>query len=312
MSETGSYAHQPVMLEEVLELLPTDDNGFYVDGTFGRGGHSRALLDHLGPRALLVGVDRDPEAVSAGRELAGEDPRFRMVAGRFDCLDRVVPESGRELNGLLLDLGVSSPQLEDPDRGFSFRNDGPLDMRMDPSQGESAAEWLARAPEKEIADVLYHYGEERRSRQIARRICERRREHPLARTGELAELIAGVRGTGSPGRHPATRSFQALRIYLNRELEALENILNQALEWLAPGGRLVVISFHSLEDRIVKHFIREHSGRAPRGRGGLPAQNEPPVRLAPPAKPRHAGPDEVAANPRARSAVLRMAEKVAA
>ena len=312
MEGNGNHVHQPVMLEEVLELLLTDYNGFYVDGTFGRGGHSRALLEALGPEARLVGVDRDPEAVAAGEELAREDARFRIISRRFDCLDELVPEQGRALQGLLLDLGVSSPQLEDPGRGFSFRNDGPLDMRMNPEEGESAAEWLNRAPEKEIADVLFRYGEERRARRIARRICEYRRERPLERTLELAELVAGVPGTGDPGRHPATRSFQALRIFINRELEALERVLEQCLEWLAPGGRLVVISFHSLEDRIVKRFIRDWSGRSPRGRGGIPLEEERPVLLQGPARARHPRPEEVEANPRARSAVLRMAERVAA
>ena len=312
MGGHADYAHQPVMLEEVLELLLTDYNGFYMDGTFGRGGHSRALLARLGPKARLVGVDRDPEAVAAGEELAREDDRFHMVSRRFDCLDEVVPEQGRPLQGLLLDLGVSSPQLEEASRGFSFRQDGPLDMRMDPRHGESVAQWLNRAPEAEIADVLFRYGEERRSRRIARRICEYRRERPLERTLELAELVAAVPGTGDPGRHPATRSFQALRIFINRELEALERVLEQCLAWLAPGGRLVVISFHSLEDRIVKRFIRDWSGRAPRGRGGVPLDEERPVLLRATGRARHARAEEVRANPRARSAVLRVAERVAA
>src|SRR5690606_16912959 len=241
---------------------------------FGRGGHSRALLARLDAQGRLAGIDRDPLAIAAGRELAQADSRFRIHAGRFDCLEQVVAEAGRPLDGVLLDLGVSSPQLDDPARGFSFMRDGPLDMRMDPTSGESAAEWLARAEEQDIADVLYRYGEERRSRAIARRICEQRRERPLTTTTELAALIESVLGRGAPGKHPATRSFQAIRIHVNQELAALEAVLDQALQCLAPGGRLVVISFHSLEDRLVKLFMRDASGRRPQPRG-LPLPPQP-------------------------------------
>lgn len=306
------YAHRPVMLEEVLELLLTDANGLYVDATFGRGGHSRALLGHLGPRARLIGIDRDPAARAAWQALEAEDKRFRGRAGRFDCLDRVVAEQGRAPAGVLLDLGLSSPQLDDPARGFSFLRNGPLDMRMDPDSGESAADWLARAPEKEIADVLYQYGDERKSRRIARAIVRRREESPLSTTGELADLVEQVLGKGDPGKHPATRTFQAIRIFINSELEALEAALNQAVDVLEPGGRLVVISFHSLEDRRVKRLIRDESGRAPKGRGGVPLEAERPVRLRSLGRPRYASADEIAGNPRARSAILRAAEKVAA
>lgn len=300
------------MLREVMELWPTDVDGFYVDGTFGRGGHSRALLNWLGPDGLLVGIDRDPQAVESGRQLAADDGRFRIMASRFDCLTTLVAEVGRPLSGVLLDLGVSSPQLDDPARGFSFLRDGPLDMRMDPETGESAAEWLQRAGQTEIADVLFRYGEEKKSRRIARLICERREEQPIRTTGELARLIEQAIGRGEPGKHAATRSFQAIRIFINQELQALEAVLDQALECLAPGGRLAVISFHSLEDRIVKLFIRDHSGRAPKLRGGLPAANAKPVQLAPLGKARRADEQEIRDNPRARSAVLRVAEKVAA
>lgn len=310
-TEDKQYEHRPVMLEEVLEMWPTRSDGFYVDGTFGRGGHSRALLARLDADASLVGVDRDPQAVKEGERLAAEDSRFRIHRGRFDCLPALVADEGRPIDGLLMDLGVSSPQLDDPARGFSFLRDGPLDMRMDPEHGQSVADWLARADEKQIADVLFLYGEERKSRRIARAICARRAEQAIATTGELAALIESVMGRGEPGKHPATRSFQALRIYINGELEALQNALNQTLETLATGGRLAIISFHSLEDRLVKRFIRDHSGQAPKGRGGLPLGEEKPVRLRPLGKALRAGKEEVRANARSRSAVLRVAEKVA-
>ncbi|KAF0807979.1 methyltransferase [Alcanivorax xiamenensis] len=305
MNNGKQYAHQPVMLEEVLGMWFTRDDGFYVDGTFGRGGHSRALLSLLSPAGRLTGVDRDPQAVATGEQLAAEDSRFRIHAGRFDCLPELVRQAGRPIDGLLLDLGVSSPQLDDASRGFSFLRDGPLDMRMDPGSGESVADWLARAEEKDIADVLYRFGEERKSRRIARAIVARRQEAPLRTTRQLADLIESVLGKGDPGKHPATRSFQALRIHINRELEALEATLAQTLETLA------VISFHSLEDRLVKLFIRDQSGMAPRGRGGLPLGEETPQRLRPLGKARRANEEEVRYNPRARSAVLRVAERVA-
>lgn len=310
-NDSKQYEHQPVMLEEVLEMWPTRADGFYVDGTFGRGGHSRALLARLDAAARLVGVDRDPQAVATGERLAAEDGRFRIHRARFDCLPELVAAEGRAIDGLLLDLGVSSPQLDDASRGFSFLRDGPLDMRMDPEHGESVADWLARADEKAIADVLYQYGEERKSRRIARRIRERREQQPLRTTGELAALIESALGRGEPGKHPATRSFQALRIHINGELDALRNVLDQALETLAIGGRLAIISFHSLEDRLVKRFIRDHSGLAPKGRGGLPMMDEPPERLRPLGKALRAGEAEVRVNARSRSAVLRVAEKVA-
>ncbi|EKF74272.1 methyltransferase [Alcanivorax hongdengensis A-11-3] len=311
MKEQAQYEHQPVMLEEVLDMWFVRSNGFYVDGTFGRGGHSRALLRRLDDQGRLVGVDRDPQAIAEGQALAEQDHRFHIKASRFDCLPELVADAGRPIDGLLLDLGVSSPQLDDASRGFSFLRDGPLDMRMDPTRGESVAQWLARAEEKEIADVLYRYGEERKSRRIARRICEVRDEQPITRTAELASLIEGVLGRAEPGKHPATRSFQALRIHINGELEALEKVLEQALETLAIGGRLAIISFHSLEDRMVKLFIRDHSGRAPKGRGGLPLGDELPQRLEPVGKAIRAGKAELKVNARSRSAVLRVAEKVA-
>ncbi len=310
-TENTQYAHQPVMLEEVLDMWFSQSEGFYVDGTFGRGGHSRALLARLDDNGRLAGIDRDPQAIAAGQQLAASDSRFHMVANRFDCLPQVVEQAGRPIDGLLLDLGVSSPQLDDAARGFSFLRDGPLDMRMDPTQGESVAEWLSHAAEKDIANVLYRYGEERKSRWIAKRICDTRKEQPITRTLQLANLIESVLGRNEQGKHPATRSFQALRIHINGELDALNQVLEQSLETLAIGGRLAIISFHSLEDRIVKLFIRDHSGRAPKGRGGLPLGNEMPQRLEPVGKAMRASKAELKVNVRSRSAVLRVAEKVA-
>ena len=310
-TENTQYAHQPVMLEEVLDMWFSQSEGFYVDGTFGRGGHSRALLARLDDSGRLTGIDRDPQAIAAGQELAASDSRFHMMASRFDCLPQVVEQAGRPIDGLLLDLGVSSPQLDDAARGFSFLRDGPLDMRMDPTQGESVAEWLSHAAEKDIANVLYRYGEERKSRWIAKRICDTRKEQPITRTLQLANLIESVLGRNEQGKHPVTRSFQALRIHINGELDALNQVLEQSLETLAIGGRLAIISFHSLEDRIVKLFIRDHSGRAPKGRGGLPLGDEMPQRLEPVGKAMRAGKAELKVNVRSRSAVLRVAEKVA-
>ena len=310
-TENTQYEHQPVMLEEVLDMWFSQSEGFYVDGTFGRGGHSRALLARLDDNGRLAGIDRDPQAIAAGQELAASDSRFQMMASRFDCLPQVVEQAGRPIDGLLLDLGVSSPQLDDAARGFSFLRDGPLDMRMDPTQGESVAEWLSHAAEKDIANVLYRYGEERKSRWIAKRICDTRKEQPITRTLQLANLIESVLGRNEQGKHPATRSFQALRIHINGELDALNQVLEQSLETLAIGGRLAIISFHSLEDRIVKLFIRDHSGRAPKGRGGLPLGNEMPQRLEPVGKAMRASKAELKVNVRSRSAVLRVAEKVA-
>lgn len=310
MTQKQDYAHQPVMLEEVLQVLPLRAEGFYIDATFGRGGHSRALLAQLSPGARLVGIDRDPQAILAGQELERAEARFRIVAGRFDCLSEVVAQEARLLDGVLMDLGVSSPQLDDASRGFSFLRDGPLDMRMDPTSGQSAAQWLAKADEVDIADVLYRYGEEKKSRRLARAICQQRKQQPIVRTSQLAELIAQNIGRAEPGKHPATRSFQAIRIFINQELEALELALQQAVDVLAPGGRLAVISFHSLEDRIVKLLIRDASGRAPKGRGGLPLGDEQPVTLKPIGKVRYASEAEVRNNPRARSAIMRVAEKV--
>jgi 16S rRNA (cytosine1402-N4)-methyltransferase len=301
--------HIPVMLNEAVEGLAVRAGGRYLDGTFGRGGHARAVLSRLGPDGRLLLMDRDPQAVATAREEFAADPRVSICHANFSTLaewDQTAPG----LDGVLLDLGVSSPQLDEASRGFSFMADAPLDMRMDPTQGESAADFLARADEREIADVLWLFGEERFSRKIARAIVERRKESPIARTGELAALVERVIGRREPGKHPATRTFQALRIRVNGELEALERGLEAALERLKPGGRLSVISFHSLEDRMVKQFIRDHSGRVQGSRRGPPVAAAP-ARLAAIGKAQFPSEAEQAANPRARSAVLRVAEKLA-
>lgn len=312
MDEGPAGDHQTVLLEEAVTALVTDSNGFYVDGTFGRGGHTRALLERLGPEGRVLALDLDPQACRVGTALAARDSRLEMVQMSFRDLlpylaTRPVPVS---VAGLLLDLGVSSPQLDDPARGFSFLRDGDLDMRMNPDQGQSAAAWLAAASETEITRVLQEYGEERYARRIARAIVQARAQKPLLRTVQLAQVIAEAHPAWQPGRHPATRSFQAIRIHINGELVALRAALDQVLEVLAVGGRLVVISFHSLEDRMVKRFIRdEQHPRVPRG---LPIEEARLARrlraLGRAISPSAA---EVAANPRARSAVMRVAEKLA-
>ena len=302
--------HLPVLFAEVMEGLAVKADGIYLDGTFGRGGHARGVLAKLGPEGRLLVMDKDPDAIAVATQLAAADARVALYRGSFAELaqwSRV--DAG--LDGVLFDLGVSSPQLDVAERGFSFGKDGPLDMRMDPDAGESAAQWLARATEKEIADVLWLWGEERQSRRIARAIVARRGDAPLLRTAQLAELIASVMPRGDSKIHPATRSFQAIRIYINRELVDLEAGLDAALACLKPGGRLAVISFHSLEDRIVKQFMARHA-KAP------PANRRMPVEVAftPTLKliggAQKAGEAELETNPRARSAVLRVAERLAA
>jgi len=299
--------HVPVMLDEVLEGLDLKPEGTYLDGTFGRGGHARAMLARLGPRGRLLLMDRDPEAVAVARLEFDADPRVAIRHANFATMAQWDEAHG--LDGVLLDLGVSSPQLDDAARGFSFQGEGPLDMRMDPTRGPSAAEWLAGAAEAEIAEVLWRYGEERMSRRIARAIVERRASRPLASTAELADLVARAIGYRERSKHPATRTFQALRIHINDELGSLPAGLEAALAGLRPGGRLAVISFHSLEDRIVKQFIRGEP--APPVRRGLPPPPVVPSPLRAIGKARFATAVETAANPRARSAVLRVAEKTA-
>ena len=310
MNASSPAVHQPVLLAEAVAALAIKPNGLYVDGTFGRGGHSRAILAQLGPAGRLIALDRDPLAIAAGQSIA--DPRFSLVHAAFSRLDEVLAAQDITLvDGILLDIGVSSPQLDDASRGMSFRFDAPLDMRMDTTQGETAADFLARAEQHQIEEVIREYGEERFAHALAKALVAARAEQRISSTGQLATLVASVVRTREPGQHPATRTFQALRIHVNRELEELSLTLPQALGRLQPGGRLVVISFHSLEDRIVKHFMRDatHPPQPPKGvpvrAVDLPA---PIARLV--GKPVKANAGEVANNPRARSAVMRMAEKL--
>jgi 16S rRNA (cytosine1402-N4)-methyltransferase len=299
-------------LEESLHALAIRPDGCYVDATFGRGGHSRAILARLGPNGRLIGIDRDPDAVAIGQQLASDDARFRIVHGTFSGLVDVVRAAGLigAIDGLLLDLGVSSPQLDNPARGFSFSSDGPIDMRMDPSTGQPAGDWLARAKREEIAQVLRDFGEERFAGRIAAAIVQARASSPLRTTRQLAALVEASVPTREPGKHPATRTFQALRIQVNRELEELELVLGRTLDVLAAGGRLVVISFHSLEDRVVKRFIRDQArGEQFPARLPVPDHARRP-RLRSLGKPVHPSAREIEANPRARSAILRGAERL--
>lgn len=314
MSQTSSYNHVTVLLDEAVAALAVRPDGRYLDGTFGRGGHSRLLLRQLGPDGCLLGFDKDPLAIATGQTLAAEDGRFVVVQRSFAELGAEVAQRGwtGTLSGVLLDLGVSSPQLDDPERGFSFLNDGPLDMRMDPSRGISVAEWIATASEDDIARVLKEYGEERFAKRMARAVVQRRGERPFERTADLAQVLTVANPAWEKGKNPATRAFQGLRIFINNELGDLETGLEAALEALEVGGRLVVISFHSLEDRIVKQFMRRHAkGEAdtlPRDLPIIPERFVPRMKLL--GKPQYASADEVKANPRSRSAVMRVAEKL--
>jgi 16S rRNA (cytosine1402-N4)-methyltransferase len=305
--------HRPVLLDEVLDALQVKQDGLYVDGTFGRGGHAAAVLERLGTQGRLLAFDKDPYALNYAADRFGNEPRLIMRGGSFGNLQSVVTELGWQgkVEGILLDLGVSSPQLDDAGRGFSFLNDGPLDMRMDPRSGVSAADWLADADAEQIADVLWRYGEERHSRRIARAVVAARAAAPIRSTRQLAELIAAAVPGREGRKHPATRSFQAIRIFINRELQDLEAVLPQAVDVLAAGGRLAVISFHSLEDRLVKRFIRDQQ-RGPQLPPDLPVIPQAfAPRLRAVGKPVRASEQEVRSNPRARSAVLRVAERVA-
>jgi 16S rRNA (cytosine1402-N4)-methyltransferase len=306
-----AFLHKPVLLGESLEALAIRDDGIYIDCTFGRGGHTGAILDRLGKRGRLVALDRDIEAVASAAGRFGKDPRFVIEHASFDRLAEIAEKHGMtgEVDGILLDLGVSSPQLDDAQRGFSFMNDGPLDMRMDTTSGRTAAEWLGEASENEIRDVLRTYGEERFAGRIAHAIVMARQESPLMTTLQLARLIESAVPRREKGKHPATRSFQAIRIRINRELEQLESVLEQALVVLARGGRLVVISFHSLEDRIVKRFFRRHATppRLPRGVPVMARDEKTDLKLV--GKSIAPSAQELAANPRARSSRLRIAEK---
>ena len=296
------------MYAQVLDALCVHGNGTYLDGTFGRGGHARGVLERLGPGGRLLVMDKDPEAIAVAEREFGPDARVSIFRGSFAQLAHWDAAS-TGLDGILLDLGVSSPQLDVAARGFSFGKDGPLDMRMDPDSGESAAQWLAHAEEREIADVLWRYGEERMSRRIAKAIVARRDAQPLERTAQLAELIASVVPRGKEKIHPATRSFQGIRIFINRELADLEAGLDAAHARLKPGGRLAVISFHSLEDRIVKQFIALHS-KAPAGNRRMPVEQDFTPTLRAIGGATKADDAELSVNPRARSAVLRVAEKL--
>ena len=308
----SAAAHVTVLLNEAVEALAIRPGGVYVDGTFGRGGHSRAILARLGERGRLIAFDRDPVAVAAG--VAIQDPRFELVHAPFSDFSEALAERGVErVDGVLLDLGVSSPQLDEAERGMSFRFDAPLDMRMDTTRGVTAAEWLAEAPVADITRVLREYGEERFAYEIAKAVVAARTGGHVATTGQLAAIVEKAVRTREPGQHPATRTFQALRICVNQELEELSLVLPQVVAALAAGGRLVVISFHSLEDRIVKRFMRDES-RPPQIPARLPvrAADLPKPRLRLVGKPVRPSDAEVAANARSRSAVMRIAERMEA
>ena len=311
MSAATGYSHISVLLNEALDGLAIQADGLYIDGTFGRGGHSRALLAQLGPEGRLIAFDKDPEAIRVGDQLAAEDGRFVVVQRSFAEMADELRARGLagQVQGVLLDLGVSSPQLDDPTRGFSFLNDGPLDMRMNPSAGQSAADWINSASEADIATVLKEYGEERFAKRMARAVVARRAEQPFTRTADLAAVIKEANPAWEKGKHPATRAFQGIRIFINRELDDLADGLRAALAVLAPGGRMAVISFHSLEDRMVKQYMRREAKGAPIPRD-LPIRDiDIPVSINLVCKAIKPSAAEVDANPRARSAVLRVAEK---
>lgn len=309
---SDNFKHTTVLLDDAVSGLNIQPEGIYIDGTFGRGGHSRLILSQLGEKGRLIAIDRDPQAIAAAEQI--NDPRFSIIHGPFSQLGDYVESLGLvgKIDGILLDLGVSSPQLDDAERGFSFMRDGPLDMRMDPSQGESAAQWLMRAAEEDIAFVIKTYGEEKFGKRIARAIVERNRLAPMTRTKELAEVIAAAMPVKDKHKHPATRSFQAIRIWINSELEEIERALASSIKALAPKGRLSIISFHSLEDRLVKRFMRTHSrgvqvpAGVPMTEAQIQALGGRELRSLGKSVP---GPAEVAENPRARSSVLRIAER---
>ncbi|MEH6465302.1 MAG: 16S rRNA (cytosine(1402)-N(4))-methyltransferase RsmH [Shewanella psychromarinicola] len=307
------FAHLSVLLNETVDGLNIQSDGIYIDGTFGRGGHSRHVLSHLGENGRLIAIDKDPQAIEAAKQFA-DDPRFQIVHGGFGQLAEYVDELGLtgQINGVLLDLGVSSPQLDDAERGFSFLRDGPLDMRMDNSQGQTAAQWIARAEIEDMAWVFKTYGEEKNSRHIARCIAADREKTPFLRTKDLADLIARITKKKERNKHPATRVFQAIRIYINSELEQINQALEGALAVLAPQGRLSVISFHSLEDRMVKRFIRRHSqgDSVPHGLPITEAEINKSRKLKAMSKAMKPSDAELEQNPRARSSVLRVAERL--
>jgi 16S rRNA (cytosine1402-N4)-methyltransferase len=304
--------HIPVLVDEVLQALAPAADGLYVDATFGRGGHTARLLEALGGEGRVLAIDRDPQAIAFGRQRFADEMRLALIHAPFADLREVVREhaGGREVRGILLDLGVSSPQLDEAERGFSFAKDGPLDMRMDPTRGEPVSGWLARASGDEMRKVIAELGEERFARRVAEAVLASRRETPITRTAQLAAIVARAVRTREPGKHPATRTFQALRIFINDELGQLRAALAAAHDVLAPGARMAVISFHSLEDRTVKEFMRDKSSVDPvyAGLPVIPPQAQPTLKLA--GRKLKASDAEVARNPRARSAILRVAEKL--
>ena len=307
-----TFNHTTVLLNEAVAALDIKDDGFYIDGTYGRGGHSQLILEQLGEQGRLLGIDKDPQAILHGNEIQKQDLRLHMYQGSFSTIKAIAEDRDLlgKVDGVLLDLGVSSPQLDDAQRGFSFLRDGPLDMRMDPTSGMSAADWLRIAEEDEITEVLKRFGEEKFGKRIARAIIEKRKTEPLTTTHELVALIDEAVPVKDKFKHPATRSFQGIRIFVNQELSDLEKVLDGFLEVLKPGGRMVIISFHSLEDRIVKRFIRKHvqGDSFPRG---LPiTEQQKHRRLKAQGKAIKATAEQIKANPRARSAVMRIAEKL--
>jgi S-adenosyl-methyltransferase mraW len=307
----AEYQHITVLLNEAVDALAVREDGIYVDGTFGRGGHSRLILSRLGSQGRLIVFDKDPQAIETAQKLAEQDGRVTVVHDGFSSFQTTLDELGiEEIDGALFDLGVSSPQIDDGARGFSFRFDAPLDMRMDPTRGMSAAEWIATASEQDLHEVIKNYGEERFSRQIARAIVAQRTESPIDTTRKLAQLVAQNVRTRERGQDPATRTFQAVRIFINRELEEVEAVLPQVMGRLKQGGRLAVIAFHSLEDRIVKQFVKKYSKRPPLPRWAAVKEADlplPPLKAV--GKAIKPGVEETASNPRARSAVLRVAER---
>ena len=307
MASAPSFQHTTVLLSEAVGALSVKADGVYVDATYGRGGHSSLLLTQLGPKGRLIAFDHDPQAVAHAQAVHAGDARFEIRHEGFSGMAGLQQAS---VDGVLMDLGVSSPQLDDPQRGFSFRNDGPLDMRMDPTRGVPASEWLAQATVNDMAEVIREYGEERFALPIAKAIDRRRQERgPLQSTRELAEVVAGAVKTREPGKDPATRTFQAIRIFINAELEELRQALKASLALLKPAGRLVVISFHSLEDRIVKRFMQEHAREVVDRRQPVMQARAMPLRILERVMP---SADEVKLNPRARSAVMRVAERTEA
>ena len=307
----AEYQHITVLLNEAVDALVIREDGIYVDGTFGRGGHSRLILSRLGSQGRLIVFDKDPQAIEAAQKLAEQDGRVTVVHDGFSSFQTTLDKLGiEEIDGALFDLGISSPQVDDGARGFSFRFDAPLDMRMDPTRGMSAAEWIATASEQDLHEVIKNYGEERFSRQIARAIVAQRTESPIDTTRKLAQLVAQNVRTRERGQDPATRTFQAVRIFINRELEEVEAVLPQVMGRLKQGGRLAVIAFHSLEDRIVKQFVKKYSQHPPLPRWAVVKEADlplPPLKAV--GKAIKPGVEETASNPRARSAVLRVAER---